>query len=199
MQKYIFSREIRNEYRSILGLDGSYVLGHVGRMTYAKNYPFILDVFSCIAKLREDAILLLVGDGPEIQLIKNRIKEIGLESRVRLLGFRYDVPALLQAMDVLLLPSHYEGLPIIAIEAQAAGLPCLVSEGIAAESVFTDLITRLSLHETPEKWAEAALSHDTLCRHSDLSAISASRYELDDEVRRLQEIYKATGFDTSKH
>ena len=162
MPKYLFNQEIRDEYRDTLGLEGRFVVGHVGRMTYAKNYPFLLNVFACAAGMRENAFFILVGDGPDLPSIERIIRQLELEGRIMLLGLRHDVPALLQAMDVLVLPSHFEGLPITAIEAQAAGLPCVVSEGVAAEAIYTNLITRLPLHESAEKWAETVLGRISL-------------------------------------
>lgn len=191
MRKYLFSQKIRNEYRNTLGLEGRFVVGHVGRMTYAKNYPFLLDVFACIAAMREDALLLLVGDGPDLPSVKKRVSEIGLGGRVKMLGLRNDVPALLQAMDVFLLPSHFEGLPVVIIEAQATGLPCVGSESIATEAIYTNLVTRLPLNESLEKWAVTVLNQYTDNRCSDLKAIMAGGYELDDEVKRLEVIYNA--------
>lgn len=144
-EKFAFSNECREVYRKKLGLEGKFVLGHVGRFVYPKNHFFLLDVFEEVAKLIPEAVLLLVGVGPLKEELNRMVMEKNLDKKVLFLGARDDVPGLLQAMDVFLLPSHFEGLPIVQVEAQCSGLPVLSSDTITREAMLTPLIEFLPL------------------------------------------------------
>lgn len=150
---FVPSPEARRSVRegNVTGL----VVGSVTRFTPEKNVPFLLEVFAAVRRLRPDARLWLVGDGPQRQELKRRAAELGIADGVTFWGQRDDVPALLQGMDVMLLPSVREGLPISLVEAQAAGLPCVVSSSVSSEvDVPGCPIWHLSLDEPAEHWAE---------------------------------------------
>lgn len=131
--KYAYSVKKRKQMRSEFDIkEETLVIGHVGRFSYPKNHMYLLEVFKKISEER-DAILLLVGDGHLRLEIENKINQLQLKNRVILTGVRNDVAELMQAMDAFILPSKYEGLGIVVIEAQAAGLPCIVSDKVSLE------------------------------------------------------------------
>jgi len=134
VDKFKYSPEVRETVRNKLKIDSSkFVLGHVGRFNHQKNHFFLLDVFSKVNKEIPETVLILIGDG-ELRLgIQKKIRDLKLEDKVLLLGVRSDVSDLLQAFDLFIFPSLHEGLPVSLIEAQGAGLPCLISDHISNE------------------------------------------------------------------
>lgn len=138
----------------------AFVIGHVGRFSPVKNHAMILDLLAAVRARDSRAHLLLVGDGPLRPAMEAKAKQLGLEQQVVFAGFRADISQLmLGAMDLFLLPSRYEGLGLVLIEAQAAGLPCVLSDIIPAEvDVVPGLLTRISLDEPVESWAEKILA-----------------------------------------
>lgn len=133
-EKFAFSVDIRKQIRRELNIeDHTFVLGHVGRFSRPKNHIFLIDIFANYIKQREDSILILVGDGPLSKGILEKVKNLKLEGMVKFIGIRGDINRILQAFDVFVFPSLYEGLPVSLIEAQAAGLPCLISDQISKE------------------------------------------------------------------
>ena len=141
--QYIFNPQVRQQMRAQLGIrEDQLVIGHVGRFNLQKNHPFIIDIFSCIYAQNPKAVLMLVGhdDCDEGKAIHEKVTQLGLTENVKFLGTRGDVPKVMQAMDVFLFPSLFEGFGIVALEAQASGLPALVSQRIPSECMITDLI-----------------------------------------------------------
>lgn len=149
---YEFSEEIRSKYRHQLGLEGKKVFIHVGRLHPAKNHDFLLEVFEEVYENDSFSILLLVGAGELYREVKEKISNLGLSDSVKMLGMRDDIPNLLQAADVFLFPSKWEGLPTSVIEAQAAGLPCLISDRITEDVAITDLVIRLPIDQGNDVW-----------------------------------------------
>jgi len=150
----------RKTMRAKLGIpDDALVIGHVGRFAPPKNHLYWLDIAAEILLREPHAWFILVGDGSLRGEIEVRARQLGIHERVVLTGFRSDIPQLMQgAMDVFLFPSLYEGLPLVLIEALAAGLPCIVSDAVTKEvDIVPELITRLSLDEPVEAWCEAVL------------------------------------------
>ncbi|MBQ3013808.1 MAG: glycosyltransferase, partial [Clostridia bacterium] len=142
--KFSFNESVRSEMRTALEIDRETVVyGHVGRFHPAKNHMFLLEVFKGILAKQPNAVLVVVGDGALRGEIEEKINSLGISDSVKLLGSRGDVAELMQAMDVFLLPSIWEGLPVVLIEAQAAGLPCLVSDTVTKEANLTGLCTYL--------------------------------------------------------
>ena len=145
----------RRSMRKELGIaENAFVVGHVGRFHPVKNHAFLLRVFAKIKKQRSNACLLLVGDGYLRQKIQKNAAKMGLSDCVIFTGVRQDVPQLMQAMDVFILPSVAEGLPVTLVEAQAAGLPCVASTGVPRESGLTDLVRFLPLKAGFLAWSE---------------------------------------------
>jgi glycosyltransferase involved in cell wall biosynthesis len=188
-------REDRPVVRAELGLPPeALVVGHVGRFYPVKNHPFILEVAAALFSRQPDARLLLVGDGPELDAIRRLAQRKGLSDRVIFTGARADVPRLLKGtMDAFLFPSHHEGLGMAVVEAQAAGLSCVISDRLPQEiDVVPALIHRLSLDAPPTVWAERILDATRAPRPARLEALRAVRssdFDIDQTVRRLQQVY----------
>lgn len=159
LQRFSFKPAVREQVRKELKLENKFVVGHVGNFLYAKNHYFLIDILEELKKLRPEAVLVFVGQGERMEDVKERIREKNLENHVRILGFRKDVERIFQGMDFFVLPSYFEGLPTVAIEAQCTGLPCLLSETVPHVSAITKKCWFLSLEKTPKKWAEFILTH----------------------------------------
>ena len=155
---FCFQEQERCRIQEEFDLNGKLVVGHIGRFHDQKNHQYLLKVFKEIQKQREDAVLLLVGTGGLENQIREWIEEMSLQDHVIFAGQRFDIPALLSAMDVFVFPSFYEGMPNTVIEAQATGLPCVIADTITREADLTGLVHYLSLSDSPEEWAKKALS-----------------------------------------
>lgn len=191
-EKYSFSEDIREEYRKNLGLEGKLVIGNVGRLVNEKNHKYILKIFREIVKINEKAILLLVGDGPLKEKIEKKVIEYRLEEKVQLLGQRNDVNKLLMAMDIFLLPSLFEGLGISAVEAQAAGLPCFLSDMVPREIELTQNVVFESIKQNPRVWAEkiCKMQLNSNTHRKDVYKIIASKgYDINQEADKLYNFY----------
>lgn len=157
--KYAFKSDIRDNLRKELGIDNCFVIGHVGRFSDQKNHSFLIDVFEKVCNKNSNARLVCVGIGENQENIKAKVLSMGLDEKVLFLGRRTDVPELMSAFDVLLLPSLYEGMPNVVIEAQAASLPCVISDTITKEADITGLVEYVSLQSDLSLWADAVLKH----------------------------------------
>lgn len=174
-----------------LGLGTEPVFGHVGRFTTAKNHPFLIRAFAALTRQLPDAMLLLVGRGEDESKVRKQVHDAGLDDRVRFLGVRSDVPQVLNAMDAFLFPSVFEGLPVALVEAQAAGLQCVISDQIQLGAVLSDRTRRIPL-TTPEDWAREALeayrrSQDA--RDDRVELIERQGFDIRQTARWLQEFY----------
>ena len=162
VEDFVFDYKRRNMIRKELNIaDEEFVIGHVGRFANQKNHKFLIDIFSEIVKKRENSTLILVGKGELQEDIKRKIESLGLTNKVIFTGVRSDVPDIMMAMDVFILPSFFEGLPNTVVEAQATGLRCLVSDSVTKEVGFTDLVEFLSLELEAGDWANNALQYQT--------------------------------------
>lgn len=150
--KFAFDFNIRNKYRKQFNLEDKFVLGNVGRLEYEKNHEFLISVFEDIAKTIDKAVLLLVGDGERRKDLEKLVNEKDLQERVIMLGRRDDVNCIMQAMDLFLLPSRFEGFGIVLVEAQTAGLPCVVSDQIPKEAKITPILRHYALIK--DLWVE---------------------------------------------
>ncbi len=188
--KYVFNKAIRRTYRSQLGIEGKTVIGHVGRLSEPKNHSFILEVFAELYKQNQKFVLLLVGDGPERDSVEQKIKTLGIEHSVVLLGMRQDVPQLLQAFDCFLMPSKWEGFPVSLLEAEAAGLPAYVSDTVTTQAKINENIRYLSLSESATAWAEIINTDSTSWKRiEDTESILAAGYDIDSTVKFLGDKY----------
>lgn len=181
--RYAYDEEARRRLRAQMGIpQDAYVLGHVGRFMYQKNHRMLLAIFAELLKRRPDALLLLVGEGELEASLRARVKETGLADRVIFAGVRRDADKLYSAMDAFCLPSFYEGMPLVAWEAQANGLPCVFSEAVTREAQCRDAAF-LPLSAPPARWASALLAGER--------GMGAHPPDIRLEAARLQEIYIA--------
>lgn len=191
VDRFSFNEDYRKAIRAEFNLDGKFVVGHIGRFLNAKNHAFIVKVFAEIQKREADAVLLLVGTGGPLEGdVRNQVKELGLEKNVIFTGERNDVYKLIQAMDVLLFPSIYEGLPVTLVEAQASGLVCFISENITAEVCLTDLVKVKSLETPAADWATAILAYRDGYERKDMhDQITAAGYNMQAVAKELEQFY----------
>lgn len=188
--KFTFCPQTRTAVRNSLGIDAStFVVGHVGRFAEAKNHAFLIDIFAQIHQRRPDAVLLLVGDGELRPQIEKQIADKGLQDSIILTGVRSDVNRLLQAMDVFVFPSLYEGLPVSIIEAQAAGLPCLISDKVPIECKKTGLVTQIPLASGAQAWADAVFQAVSVPRVDTAEQIRNAGYDIFETAKWLQNYY----------
>lgn len=186
---YKYNINTRNQYREQLHLDDKFVIGHVGRFFYEKNHEFLIEVFKEIVKLHPDSMLVLVGKGDLKETIENKVNRLNLSNKVRFLGMRSDVPQIMQAMDVFVMPSYFEGLPLVGVEAQAAGLQCIISDSITKEMDITGNVNFLSLNESAEKWAQEILQYKNYNRCNTKNQIVQAGYDIKVNANWLQEFY----------
>lgn len=157
LEKYRFKPDVRNQKRAELNVQDKLVVGHIGRFERQKNHFFLIDIFKEIIHIAPNAVLLLVGTGSRFEALQEYVSRQNLQDSVLFLGVRNDISDLLQAMDVFVLPSLFEGLPIVGVEAQAVGLPCIFSDTITKEVLLSKQAKALSLAQAPAKWAEQAV------------------------------------------
>lgn len=188
--EYVFDDKKRNSVRGEMGLNDSFVVGHIGKTdVIQKNHPFLIKVFAQIKKIKQNATLLLIG-ADETKELENLCLELSVKDSVRFLGARTDVPLLLQACDVFLFPSTKEGLPVSLIEAQAAGLPVIMSDTITEEVCITDKIYRLSHESTPDVWAENALKSTKSARKNNLEVMKTAGWDISCSAKELLRFYE---------
>jgi len=190
-----FHEEIRkDDVRKELGLSAdSFVIGHVGSFRSVKNHVFMLEILKEALKLKPKTKLLLIGDGHLKQKIQNKAVDMGFSNHIIFAGVRDDVPRIMSgAMDVFLLPSFYEGLPVVGMEVQAAGLPFILSDVITDEvDIVKPLIKRLSLSQSPRVWAEECLKAGNIKfpQKDALALMEKSPFNIQTTVKKLEQLY----------
>lgn len=189
LKQYVFHPETAENMRASLGLDNKFVIGHVGRFRTEKNHEFLIRTFHALLKKQDNAVLLLVGDGEQEDAVKAQAQGLGIADKVLFLGARSDVPQLMQTMDVFVFPSLYEGLPLTMIEAQAAGLPCIISDCIPDECIITDLVTQRTLDCSPEAWADEILNYQGTPHKDTYAEICQAGFDISDNAQKLQKFY----------
>ena len=186
---YIYNKDKADKIKKEFGIENKFVVGHVGRFNYPKNHKFIIDVFNEVQKVREDSVLMLVGDGDLRPEIEQKVQDLGLSDKVIFTGVRSDVNDLMQGMDVFLFPSLYEGLGIVLIEAQAAGLKCVISDTIPKDGVLTDDVKSISLNETTVVWANEILKYQEYKRSNNKEIIQKANYDIKNNAKTLEQFY----------
>lgn len=191
-EKYIYSCDQQKNLKKIFGIEDQMVIGHVGRMSKEKNQQYLLHVFKELLKRKRNSILVLVGDGEERKNLELLAENLGIRNKVLFLGNRNDVAELMKMFDGFVFPSIYEGLPLVLIEAQAADLPCVVSEAIIAEAIFTNKVKKLSLECTYEKWAVEVLEllEAEYGRNNTYKLICNKGFDINETVKKLENIYR---------
>ncbi|NUU75301.1 glycosyltransferase family 1 protein [Paenibacillus xylanilyticus] len=189
-QQYTYDQDKRLKIRKELHIEDKFVIGHVGRFNNSKNHDLLIDIFNVVHNREKKSILMMVGDGELRPNIEKKISDLGLMNSVIFLGVRPDIPELLQSMDCFLFPSIFEGLGIVAIEAQAAGLPCLVSNSIPEETYITDLIESLPLNCSLDQWAEWIILHSNNSKRENMTEeVKRSGYDIHHTVQSVQNFY----------
>lgn len=187
--RFSFDPSVRERVRVELGLDNSFVIGHIGRFMPPKNHSFLVEVMFSVLKRRPDARLILVGVGQLQEKVKDQVRSLGIDEQVLFLGLRSDVDRVVQAMDIFVMPSLFEGLPVSAVEAQASGLPCVFSEEVTPEAVLIPGSKRVPLSGTPDEWAKEILSARGGDRSLALGIVSDKGFEIVEATRRLETFY----------
>lgn len=191
--KFAFSEDTRRRLRMEYGLGDAFVLGNVGRFNLQKNHKRMIDIFASLLKVRSDAVLVLIGVGELQEEIKEKVKALGIQEKVKFLGLRTDVSDWYQVMDVFLMPSLFEGLPVVGVEAQTAGVPCVFSDCVTDEVVMLDSSRRVPLQASDEEWAKEILGAYELARENRSQAVSIIKekgYDIDVAARWLEETYE---------
>lgn len=188
VEKYQYSETVRFSKRQELGIEKELLIGNVGRFHFQKNHEFIIDIFKKVLKRQKNAKLLLIGNGELKDLIARKIERLQISNNVIFLENRNDVNELLQAIDVFLMPSLFEGLPFALIEAQASDLPCVISENISKEAIITDSVCSLSLEEKPEVWANNIInSTEKHVRKSQVSLFRERGFDISYNAKQIIE------------
>lgn len=190
LEKYSFNPEIRVCMRKKLGIpENAFVVGHVGRFSYQKNHEYLISVFASVLKQCKDAVLMLIGDGENRQDIEEQVKTLNRDLNVIFCGLVNHVNDYMQAMDVFVLPSRYEGLPIVGVEAQAAGLPVITSTNVSDELKITDAVTFLSLESGTEQWAQNILRYKNQARQDYSDQMKAQGYDIRSTAKEIEDLY----------
>ena len=177
----------RSEYRKELGIENKMVFGHVGRFHFQKNHLFLIDIFSSIHELNPDTVLLLIGTGEDEDKVRERVSFYGLVESVIFLGMRKDIAQLYQAMDAFLLPSLFEGLPVVMVEAQASGLPCFVADTITREADISGNVEYYSLNDSKEVWGKKITDYMiNFVRHDVSEKITQNGYSIEKAANDLK-------------
>lgn len=187
---FAYNEELRKKLRHDLDIDeDTLVIGHVGRFMYQKNHDFLIDIFNEIHKQKSNSLLLLIGDGPLRQSIEEKVKNYNLQDSVIFLGLRKDVKDLYNVMDVFVLPSWYEGLPVVSVEAQANGLPCFVSDKVSKECYLSSSMYFISLNKNADVWSKEILNSKLTRNKNAKQELTANNFEIKNETEKLINIY----------
>ncbi|GAA3632612.1 glycosyltransferase family 1 protein [Lactobacillus hamsteri] len=189
-KNYVYNPKIRKEIRSKLNIAGKFVIGHVGAFRKQKNHEFLIDLFSKLDI--PNAALMLIGDGDLKPGIRKKVQSMGLNKKVIFLGVRYDVADLLQACDVFVMPSLWEGLSVAAIEAQASGLETLLSSSVSKEVGITDLVKFIDLTDMDE-WKDELkeIAQSTIVRKNVEKEIQIAGFDMNNSAQFIKKIYES--------
>ena len=189
-KKFYFDEKIRKEVREELSISSdTFVLGHVGRISYPKNHRFLIDIFKEVHKILSNSVLLIVGTGDMENEIKEYAKESEIGSYIQFLGNRNDADRLYQAFDVFMLPSLFEGVPLVGVEAQFADLPCFFSDKVPTEVSFSDKTYFISLEQSTKTWANKIVTVDIQNRDSHRSLLTNAHYNIETAHKILEDKY----------
>lgn len=190
VKKFSYNEVIRNKIRKELNIENKFVIGHVGRFMKQKNHEFLIEVFQKVYLENKDSVLILIGDGPLEDKVKTKVKELGLENVVLFLGTKKNVNDYMQAMDIFVFPSLYEGLGMVVVEAQCSGMQCIVSNEVPKDVELTNNVSFLSL-KSSEKWKNEILNYTKkiLDRANQEKFIIENGYDINSKENKLQKLY----------
>lgn len=193
-ERFVYDEAGRQALRTELGLDGCYVIGHVGRFHYAKNHEYLIEIFASLKeRLKQQgkrAALLLLGEGSGMEAVKRQAVSLGLSEDIFFAGNKKDVERYYQAMDYFVFPSRFEGLPGTVIEAQAAGLRCMVSDRITPEVGISPLVHFESIEESPEVWADYIMEHAWYERSNRYETIVKAGFDVKKQALQMEKFYR---------
>ena len=187
--RFVYDSAKRQKMREQLNLVDNFVIGHVGRFTREKNHRYLIEVFETVAVKDPTAKLLLVGTGDEMEEIRSSVRQKGYEDKVIFTGSITNVEDYLQAMDVFVLPSLFEGLGIAAVEAQCSGLPVVISDRVPKDIKLTDDVTFMSLETGRDAWAEEILIHRSCRRPDNKAAVLDAGYDIYETAKQVRKMY----------
>lgn len=187
-----YDAAVRDECRKALGINDAYVVGNVGHLHHAKNQTFLLDAFTAFRHQYPDALLMLVGEGADRDMLQRKAVTLGIAEAVRFMGHRDDVPRLLQAMDLFVMPSRFEGLGIAAVEAQISGLPCVLSGQLPRIVKFRENVVFTPIDDA-QQWsaAMARVRERQGIRTDGCAAARTAGYDIRVEASRLYDLWRS--------
>lgn len=201
LKSFTYDEKKRKEFRDKINAGNRKVIGHVGNFIYQKNHEFLIDVFNELIKKDKNYLLLLISDGALLEQMKEKVNKLGISKNVLFLGKTTEVSSYLQAMDVFVLPSHFEGLPVVLIEGQALGLPCFVSDRVSTEAKLTDLIEFLPIDDTTV-WVEKVVNTGIGNREEDCrkahKIIDETGYNVTRNAYKMKNLYEQYLIETKK-
>lgn len=195
---FSYNPNVRKNRRKELGVEGKKVIIHVGNFNPFKNQVFLVDILEKISQQDDSAMLIFVGRAGEIDLmnrIKERIREKKLEDKILFLGSRSDIAELLQSADVFCFPSFFEGLPGAVLEAQAAGLPCIISSSITKEVCVLNTTVMVNLEQSVDEWANEVRNGFSQNRCNTYETMAQAGFDINDLVMRLTKFYESVGYE----
>jgi glycosyltransferase involved in cell wall biosynthesis len=199
LDRFDYSLAGREDIRQKLNVTDKFVIGHIGRFSVAKNHPFLIDIFSELHKKNHNAVLLLIGEGEDEPAIRQKVKDFGLQDNVIFYGTTKDIPQMLWAMDAFVLPSFFEGNPVVGIEAQAAAIPCFFADTITKMCRLTDIVKYLSLSDSSGDWATAISEAKGAERHSTKVSMQMEGYDIKEVAAEVQRTYEKKLSKNGKH
>lgn len=192
---FIYNEIARAQIRMELKIEGKTVIGHIGRFAHQKNHNLIIEIFNELYKKDQRYLLLLVGDGELRASIEDKVGLLGLTNNVIFTGVRKDISNLLQAMDIFIMPSYFEGLPVTLIEAQTADLPCIVSTQVSREAKLTDNVEWCDISDNVSVWVEKIKNCTNKKRENVKNKISELGYDIETSTNELQNFYEQSHFN----
>ena len=189
VDRFLYNESLREKKRKELGIENEFVVGHVGRLSYQKNHKLLIEIFNEFLKSEPNSVLLLVGVGEKEEEIKKQVHDLNLDTKVRFLGNRNDVNELYQVMDVFVMPSFFEGVPVVGIEAQFSDLPCIFSNKVPVEVKFNSKTKFVDLNADLEEWVQAINNTRKYVRTNSSSDLINSQYDIKKAHTILENYY----------
>lgn len=189
VDKFKFNQQIRDSVRLSLGLQDKLVIGHIGRFCEQKNHDLLIHIFCHVLDYQNNAVLMLIGEGELLDQIKQKVNKYNIKDKVLFLGKQKDTSKFYQAMDVFCLPSRYEGLPVVGVEAQCSGLPCLFSSYVSKESKILDTTKFLSYDDSSNYWAINLIKLARNSRVDTSKEVKQANFDMFENAKKLESFY----------
>ena len=187
VEKYLFDSKARNTLRKQLGIENKYVIANIGRLSYQKNQEFLIKTFAQYHEKNSESVLLIIGAGELKEQLQLLVNELDLSDTVIFAGLRKDIPEVLSAVDVLVMPSRFEGLPVTMVEAQMSDLPCVVADTITEEAKFTSNVSYVNGWNT-ENWIKEIEKKRIVVRTQNAEEKINSMFNIEKASLELQNI-----------